>query len=45
MDTLQIVVLAVIQGLTDSLPISSSGHLILVPYFTNWRDQGLECAL
>jgi undecaprenyl-diphosphatase len=42
MDTLQIVVLAVIQGLTEFLPISSSGHLILVPYFTNWPDQGLE---
>jgi undecaprenyl-diphosphatase len=42
MDTLQIVVLAVIQGITEFLPVSSSGHLILVPYFTNWPDQGLE---
>jgi len=42
MDTLQIVVLAVIQGLTEFLPISSSGHLILVPFFTGWPDQGLE---
>ena len=42
MDSLQIVVLAVIQGITEFLPISSSGHLILVPYFTNWPDQGLE---
>jgi undecaprenyl-diphosphatase len=42
MDTLQIVVLAVIQGITEFLPISSSGHLILVPYFTSWPDQGLD---
>ena len=42
MDSLQIIVLAIIQGITEFLPISSSGHLILVPYFTRWPDQGLE---
>jgi undecaprenyl-diphosphatase len=37
----QIVVLALIQGITEFLPISSSGHLILVPTLTGWPDQGL----
>lgn len=41
MDLLQIVVLAVLQGLTEFLPISSSAHLILVPVLTGWQDQGL----
>jgi undecaprenyl-diphosphatase len=38
---LQIVVLALIQGITEFLPISSSGHLLLVPAVTGWPDQGL----
>jgi undecaprenyl-diphosphatase len=37
----QIIVLAVIQGLTEFLPVSSSGHLALVPMLTGWPDQGL----
>ncbi len=41
MDFLQILVLAVLQGLTEFLPISSSAHLILVPVIVGWQDQGL----
>ncbi|OFW70969.1 MAG: undecaprenyl-diphosphatase [Alphaproteobacteria bacterium RBG_16_64_48] len=37
----QIIVLAVVQGITEFLPISSSGHLILVPKLMHWQDQGL----
>ena len=41
MSLLQIIVIAVVQGITEFLPISSSGHLILVPVLTGWKDQGL----
>ncbi len=41
MELLHIIVLAVLQGLTEFLPISSSAHLILVPQLLEWPDQGL----
>ena len=41
MDLMQIIILSVIQGITEFLPISSSAHLILLPQLMNWKDQGL----
>ncbi|NQV48158.1 MAG: undecaprenyl-diphosphate phosphatase [Rhodospirillaceae bacterium] len=41
MPILHIVVLALVQGITEFLPVSSSGHLALVPILADWPDQGL----
>ncbi|EIJ42546.1 undecaprenyl-diphosphatase UppP [Beggiatoa alba B18LD] len=41
MEISHIIVLAVIQGLTEFLPISSSAHLVFIPQLLGWQDQGL----
>ncbi len=41
MTTVHIVILALVQGITEFLPVSSSGHLILLPHLFKWPDQGL----
>lgn len=41
MPILHLIILAVVQGITEFLPVSSSGHLILVPQVTGQADQGL----
>ncbi len=41
MSTLQAAVLGLVQGLGEFLPISSSAHLVLVPWLFKWNDPGL----
>lgn len=41
MELIQIILLSLVQGLTEFLPISSSAHLILFPALSGWADQGL----
>ena len=40
MTILQLLIIAIVQGITEFLPISSSGHLILISFFTGFEDQG-----
>lgn len=42
MDIFQSIFLGVLQGLGEFLPISSTAHLILAPYFFSWPDPGLS---
>src|ERR1700719_2612586 len=37
----QVIVLAVIQGLTEFLPVSSSAHLVVVPHLLGWPEHSL----
>lgn len=41
MTILQTLILGILQGITEFLPISSSAHLILVPVIAGWQDQGV----
>ena len=41
MPLFHVIVLAIIQGITEFLPVSSSAHLALAPWLLGWRDQGL----
>ena len=41
MSILQSLVLGLLQGLTEFIPVSSSGHLVIVPWLLNWPSPGL----
>ena len=40
MSIFEAIILGIVQGLTEFLPISSSGHLLIVPAIMGWEDPG-----
>jgi undecaprenyl-diphosphatase len=38
----QAVILGIVQGLTEFIPISSSAHLVIIPWLFRWDDPGLS---
>lgn len=41
-ETIHSIVLGVVQGISEFLPISSSAHLVILPYLFNWQYKGLQ---
>lgn len=41
MDLLQSLILGAVQGITEFFPVSSTAHLVLIPWLFSWKDQGL----
>ena len=41
MVVIEAIILGIVQGLTEFIPISSSAHLIIIPWLFNWNDPAL----
>ncbi len=41
MDIIKVIILGIVQGLTEFLPVSSSGHLVLAAEFLNFHEEGV----